>query len=725
MRFPVSRTMSQDQTPSLSSTRRLEGDALRHAIEESMLAGVAAVDAQGTQIYVNRAFCNMVGWTEAELLGARPPFPYWAPEDVEAIARALQQTIAGQAPTAGYEARFVRKNGERLNVLLQTAPLRGEAGHIAGWVASVYNLTERKQAELRLLTEHAVSRVLAESSTNSEALRRTLEAICETARWEWGALWTIDDERKELMCAQIWHRPDVTVGQFEHVSRSIRFTPGVGLPGRVWSSGKPVWVDDVTTDDNFPRRALAQQAGLHAAIAFPVLAEGRVLGVMEFFTRAIRTMEPALHQMMSSIGLMVGQLLERKRAEKQAERERADLLIREQAARAEMERAIQAKDEFLAVLSHELRTPLTPVLTAVQLMERDRSLTPEQYEVVTMIRRNVQLEARLIDDLLDLTRISRGKLELFLAPADVHQKIRHVVGICESEIRSKHLTLQLELHAAAHFVMADSARLQQMIWNILKNAIKFTPGGGTIRLRTEDAGDARLRMLISDNGAGIPTELLPTIFDAFVQGGREITRQHGGLGLGLTISRRLAEMHGGTLIAHSEGLGKGSTFTLELPLASHPEVEPAPSMPHEEHMESESRILLVEDNIDTRRVMSKLLAGDGYDVRTADSVASALRAAEAERFDLLICDIGLPDGSGLDLMRQLLSRRPIKGIALSGFGMEEDVRRSKEAGFLEHLTKPVNLHHLEAVIRQVASTAMPYHHHDSSQPAECEQDSTT
>ena len=247
-------------------------------------------------------------------------------------------------------------------------------------------------------------------------------------------------------------------------------------------------------------------------------------------------------------------------------------------------------------------------------------------------------------------------------------------------------------------MQADAARLQQVLWNLLKNAVKFTPEGGAITVRTEDAGPNRVRIDVSDTGCGIAPAVLPDIFDAFVQG-RNVTRRHGGLGLGLSISKRLVEMHGGTLEGFSSGEGRGSTFTLLLPVTSMAvEEDSQPAQPTGEAAPGRS-ILLVEDHPDTSKTMKKLLHHSGYQVRTADSVASALRAADAEAFDLLICDIGLPDGSGLDLMRQLLAKQPVKGIAVSGYGMEEDVRKSREAGFADHLTKPVDVRRLEEVIR--------------------------
>jgi CheY-like chemotaxis protein len=240
----------------------------------------------------------------------------------------------------------------------------------------------------------------------------------------------------------------------------------------------------------------------------------------------------------------------------------------------------------------------------------------------------------------------------------------------------------------------------------LKNAVKFTPEGGRITVRTRNTPSGQFEAAVSDTGIGIDAEILPRVFDAFEQGGKGITRQFGGLGLGLAISRALAEQHGGRLSAASEGPGKGATFFLRLPVvakASQPS-EKVPDGAGTRDVLSDCRVLLVDDHIDTARAMGRLLKRWGCDVQTADSVASALKAADALKFDVLISDIGLPDGSGLDLIRQLKSRYPVKGIAVSGFGMEEDLNSSRSAGFSEHLVKPVDLGQLEMTLRKVLAS---------------------
>ncbi len=376
-----------------------------------------------------------------------------------------------------------------------------------------------------------------------------------------------------------------------------------------------------------------------------------------------------------------------------------------QTAKEAAETADRAKDHFLAVLSHELRTPLTPVLTAVQALREEPGMQPALGSYIDVIHRNVELEARLIDDLLDLTRIAREKLQLFLETVDAHALLRNVIDICQEDISAKQLHVRVELEAPQHHVRADSARLQQVFWNLLKNAVKFTPAGGTLSIRSSQSGDEGLRVEVADNGIGIEEHILPRIFDAFEQGEQSITRTFGGLGLGLAISKALMDMQGGTLSAASGGKDQGATFTVELPLAEKPEQSETLPLPANNGKASKAlRILIVDDHADTSHVMQLLLERRGYTVRTANTVNSAFNAALADDYDLLISDIGLPDGSGLDLMRQLREQKPMLGVALSGFGMEEDIQKSMEAGFVEHLTKPVNFKQLQEVIHRLTGT---------------------
>jgi signal transduction histidine kinase len=389
------------------------------------------------------------------------------------------------------------------------------------------------------------------------------------------------------------------------------------------------------------------------------------------------------------------------------EDEREEHLTNEHLLRTDAETANRAKDKFIAVLSHELRTPLAPVVMTIHAIAADPDMPIKFREDLAMVRRNIDLEVNLIDDLLDLSRVTSGKLRLQMQPVSVHEVLVHAIRNSVSDTSSKRLHVRQELHATNDRVMADPARLQQVFWNLLRNAAKFTPEGGKITIRTLNPGnDGRLLVEIKDTGVGIPPDILPRIFDAFQQGDVHVARLFGGLGLGLAIAKAVVEMHGGMIIAASDGRDKGATFTVQLSTAAEGLTKEPPSpnsVPVEREASHASRVLLVEDHPDTAEVLARLLKGSGHHVKTAHSVSSALQFAAAEPFDVLVSDIGLPDATGYELMEQVRDRYGIKGIALSGYGMDDDMRKSREAGFVDHIVKPVNFAHLEAVIRRVTT----------------------
>jgi two-component system CheB/CheR fusion protein len=378
---------------------------------------------------------------------------------------------------------------------------------------------------------------------------------------------------------------------------------------------------------------------------------------------------------------------------------RAEEEIRQ--AKLQLEQANQAKDRFLAMLSHELRTPLTPVLALATAMADRADLSAQMREDAETICRNVNLQACLIDDLLDVTRISRGKLQLHPQDVDCHDLVHNAADICTRDGAQKGVAVVLDLAASSHFVHGDAARLQQVFWNLIKNGIKFTAPGGRVTVRSYDEG-GDLCVEVSDTGIGIEADVLPRIFDAFEQGAASITRKFGGLGLGLAISKALVEAHGGTITVESAGPGKGTTFRVRQHTVQPAVLHRKPGGVEEAASAHPLKILLVEDHADSAKVMQRLLGASGHHVETAGSVEAALRALEHEPVDLLISDVGLPDGSGLDLMREVSNRYGLKGIALSGFGTEEDVQRSLAAGFVAHLTKPVPMSSLHSAIARVA-----------------------
>jgi PAS domain S-box-containing protein len=368
-----------------------------------------------------------------------------------------------------------------------------------------------------------------------------------------------------------------------------------------------------------------------------------------------------------------------------------------QAAKIAAEKASQAKDDFLALLSHELRTPLTPALVAASYLGEHEDLLPEFREEVIAIWRNVQLEAHLIDDLLDVTRIASGKIEIHHAAIDVHRLLHDAVQIVQNDLLEKLIELAIELNAVNHHIWADSVRIQQVFWNLLNNAVKFTPKGGRITIRSFNEGE-RFVFEISDSGIGIEPERQSQIFEAFHQGERSITRQFGGLGLGLTISKTLLDLHGGTITVESKGKNNGTTFRVFLDLLREPVIASIDKTRVGVRTSKSLQILLVDDHRDTRSVLSRLLKRFGHEVTTTDSVKGALQLLDSREFDTLISDIGLPDDTGYNLVREAKRRQPLRAIALSGFGMEADVQRSLEAGFDYHVTKPVDLNRLRSLL---------------------------
>jgi nitrogen-specific signal transduction histidine kinase len=381
-----------------------------------------------------------------------------------------------------------------------------------------------------------------------------------------------------------------------------------------------------------------------------------------------------------------------------AERRRIEEELQQQ--KSIVETANRTKDHFLAMLSHELRTPLTPVVSALESLETEPMQTEDSKSALAMIRRNIELETQLIDDLLDFTRIARDKMQLRFVPLDAHQAITNVVEICRAEAKSKTLRLRLNLRANLHHLVADAAKFQQVIWNLLKNAIKFTPNNGEIDISSSNPSPHVLTISVRDTGIGMEPEIMQRIFDAFEQGNRSFGHRFGGLGLGLAISKSLAQAHGGTLTAQSEGRDRGSTFIFSMPTLSSAGVATVPHRGSREASLHGLKILLVDDHQDTCAALEKLLVRRGHLVAVTHNVRSAMEAAVRNKFDLLISDIALPDGTGMDLMMQLRAISKIPGIAISGFGNNGDIERSLQAGFSEHLIKPIRLEKLDAAIER-------------------------
>jgi PAS domain S-box-containing protein len=639
--------------------------------------GIWTFDASGLTTYANPRLGEMLGVPPEELLGRRL-------EDFLAEPDEQHQTwltLASGVPE-GHEVRLRGKDDE-VRIAVVTArsigpdeipgPAADQNTAGGGLLLLVTDVTELRRAFSSLREKESVLRSFYESS--ALAMGVIEQTACDARIVSANAL------------AEKFF--GVAPGELEgKTANELRISPEMMA---VWlerfhecrASGRPVRFEYQADCSSSPEWVAATLSPMGAPAAEPALCS-----------------------------FIVEDITKRKRNERE---------LRE--AKELAEAASQAKDRFLAILSHELRTPLTPALFGVSsLLESKPSAS--MLPTLEMIHRNIELEARLIDDLLDLSRLARGKLRLDLETVDIHEAIRRAIEICRDETLVAGLNVVAQLDAANHHVPADHARVMQIAWNLIHNAAKFTPPGGLLTIRTvnpaQPSGAAlqepgRVAVEFEDTGVGIDTAELPRIFESFEQGQEGPRGKSGGLGVGLAISRALAEALGGRLTASSRGRGLGSTFRLELttvPAAPSPAGESSeriPAAPARRTNLPGLRILLVEDNRDTLRFLAAVLRQRGHDVVAAESVAAARAAAGAAGtpFDLLLSDIELPDGDGLYLMRELAASTRLVGIALSGFGTEEDVRQSRAAGFLDHLTKPVDLNRLEAAIWRAEAVITP------------------
>jgi signal transduction histidine kinase/CheY-like chemotaxis protein/PAS domain-containing protein len=440
--------------------------------------------------------------------------------------------------------------------------------------------------------------------------------------------------------------------------------------------------------------------GLKSTYCFPLSIGQRMIGLVSFGSYEEKRLPPGDEMVLSRVAQYVAIALDRSMRER-------DILA-----------ASRAKDDFLAALSHELRTPLNPVLLLASDCAGNRDYPQEAREAFRVIEKNALLEARLIDDLLDLTRIEHGKTSLERQRVDLHSVLADALVTIRAESGARDREIQVELQAQPSVVQGDAARLQQVFWNLLKNAIKFTPAGGCIRvLSNHDPDLQEIAIQISDTGIGLSPDEVERIFGAFVQGEHAASgRGHrfGGLGLGLAISRKLVELHGGRIRAASDGRNRGATFTVTLPTASPALSREAPFLSFTETrppMEASKganepvrqRLLLVEDHEPTRVPLARLLERRGFGVCAVGSATEALAEADRQLFDLVLSDIGLPDGDGFSLMKELRDLHHLKGIALTGYGTEDDIARGREVGFVAHLTKPIGIVELDRTLASAFS----------------------
>jgi PAS domain S-box-containing protein len=785
-------------------------EARAAAVVATALDAIVTMDHEGRVVEFNPAAERMFGYSRDAVVGRALAEVIIPPASRDAHRRGLARYLeTGQSQMLGRRVELTAIRADGSEVPVEVAIVRQSDEWPPRFSGHVRDLSDLRRFERRRTLRLAVTQALADATSLGDAAPLVLRAVCDVLGWDAGAFWAVDRDAGVLRCLTIWHAPERTIAAFGRATRESVFEPGIGLPGRVWSSRRSHWIPDVTQDDNFPRAAVAREDGLRGAFASPIMLGPDVLGVIEFFHREIREPDPDLLEMMTTIAGQVGQLMGREQAQlavRDSERRfvrfmhhlpglawikdlqgryvyandaavqafettreelygrtDADIFPPETAAQfrendqlavrsgggvqmietlqgggrvrhsivskfvipgsveaqtlvggiaiditdrlgAEeaLQREARQKDEFLAMLAHELRNPLAPIANALEIMKQQTAGDSIAQTFHDVALRQVGHMSRLLDDLLDVGRISQGRIELRREPVDIGALVTRTVEATLPLFESRRHELTVSLPRGPVWVMGDATRLEQILTNLLNNAAKYTDPGGGIWLTAErEGGEISLR--VRDTGVGIPPDLAPRVFDLFMQVERRLDRSRGGIGVGLTLVKRLTELHGGRVQAQSQGPGQGSEFTVWLPAIAQDVLDAAPARrPSATAAFRARRVLVVDDNQDSASSLGTLLQLNGQDVRVAFDGPTALSIAQEFQPQLVLLDIGMPGMDGFEVARRLRAAPPGDHrptiVALTGWGRDEDRRRTRESGFDEHLTKPVRIEALHRLL---------------------------
>jgi PAS domain S-box-containing protein len=654
---------------------------------------VIVTDADTRVTFMNPAAEALTGWKFSEARGLPLASIFTVESELtrERVESPVAAALREGAVTSADHVALVPRQGAAIPIDDSAAPIRGDDGQTTGVVLVFRDVTERRRAEqtrresareleIRAGQQAAVvalgQRALGGLGVDA-LLDEAVQALCSTLGADVCHVLELDEAGRHVVLRS-------AVGcAHDLVGRAREVVTAESLTGHALGSGVPVVVGDFAAETRLRRGPLLEAHGVTSGVNVVIHGRAQPYGVLAVYTVAPRTFTDDDVNFLRSIANILAAAIDRARAEA----ERADLLRRERAARADAESASQAKDEFLAMLGHELRNPLAAIANASQVLEGEGGAGPAQGRLVSIISRQTQHLSRMVDDLLDVARVSSGKIALSREAVDLRDIAERAVAAFREAGRTGRHELSVQMQSAR--VYGDPTRLQQIVWNLLDNALKYTPPGGQVHLAvTDHEGVATLR--VRDTGVGVAPELLPSIFNLFVQARRSIDRAEGGLGLGLTLVRRLVELHGGTVTASSEGTGKGSEFEVRLPTSSGAAARapaapgPAPRPPR--------RILIVEDNPDAREALALLLESWGHRVEQAADGVTGFELARTTRPDVALVDVGLPGMDGYALARELRGMpdcASIRLIALTGYSRSRDRERGRAAGFDAYLVKPV------------------------------------
>lgn len=644
---------------------------------------VIATDADGRIMFLNSVATSLTGWRSDEAQGKslNEVFRIISESSRQPVDCPVERVIReGFAVGLANHTILIAKDGTENPIEDSAAPIRDADGVVYGVVLVFRDASEQWKVDRRRTARLAVTQTLSQSIELQDATSQVLRDICQCFDWDLGVCWIVDQQTGQLVCEQVWRNTNDDTSDFESASRALQVHPGDGMLGSVWMRCLPLWVPDVTKHEGFLRAEAATKSGFQSALACPLYANGVVLGVVEFFSRHIRQPDADLLEMMSTIGGQFGQFIERKRNEQS---------LHEIASR--LSEADRRKTHFLATLAHELRNPLAPIRTGLEIIKMAQGDADMVQQTREMMERQTSQLIALVDDLLDVSRITQGRLKLRKCHIKLADVVQTAVEASMPFIQEAGHTLSVSLPSGDIYVDADPNRLAQVVSNLLNNAAKYTPESGQIWLAAEQRGGEAL-ISVKDNGVGIAAHEQDQIFEMFGQLDRPLERGSNGLGIGLTIVKSLTEMHGGQIEVKSEGPNKGSEFVVRLPVLAETTIQPADTQPSERSKASTPlRVLIVDDNSAALLALSIVVKMLGNEVRTAADGQEGVATASEFLPDIILMDIGMPKMNGYEAARAIRQHpwgAAIMLVALTGWGQEEDKRRAKEAGFDHHLVKP-------------------------------------
>ena len=650
----------------VTARKRAEEDAVAlAAIVQSSEDAITSKTLDGRISSWNEGARRIYGYTAEEMKGESYAVLI-PPERRDELPRLLDRVRAGEHVEPADAVR-VRKDGTRIDVSVAVSPIRDASGRIVGASTIARDVTEQRRTERRLAALQTLTDAALSHASLDDLVPELLGRLCSALACDVASILLVTEDGQGLVIRASHGLP-------EDVGRVIPI--GRGVVGRIAAERRPRIIEDLrgAEGDN----PVLHAHGLVSLLGVPLLVDDRVVGVVHVATVARRRFSEDETRLMQLAADRMALAIEHAR-----------LFEAERVARAEAETANRIKDQFLATLSHELRTPLTSMLGWIRMLRSGRLDETLAARALETVERSTRAQAQLINDLLDVSRIVSGKLTMDLVSVEVDEVVAAAVEAVRPLAEPKSIVLAHHRADGHPVVHGDAGRLEQVVWNLLSNAIKFTPEGGSVTVDVS-ADDAEAVVAVVDTGKGIAPELLPQIFERFRQG--TATRTQGGLGLGLAIVRHLVELHGGHVAARSEGIGRGATFVVRLPLAGVASTAVAPSreaggdFPRLDGV----RILVVDDEADARALMGTVLGQCGADVATVPSAAAAMDALRRERYDVLLSDISMPEEDGYQLMRKVRAlNATIPAAAVTAFARAEDREAALAAGFQLHVAKPV------------------------------------